>query len=123
MAKVATELAENVLASPTDLLGEDFRQLVLSLKETKLPWFRRNRYVMRTLAHTLSWARGYVETEAKELDSEFVSDTKGYHIVVILPADASFLSIVFRLTTQGLDGWTQYGIKLRKANGFYACEE
>lgn len=123
MAKPKAEISEIVLASPADLLGEDFRQLVLSLKETKLPWIRRNHYVMRTLAHALSWARGYVETEAKELDSEFVSDTKGYHIVMIRPADASFLSIVFRLTTQGLEGWTQYGIKLRKTNSFYACEE
>ena len=59
----------------------------------------------------------------KQKEPHRLSDTKGYHIVVILPADASFLSIVFRLTTQGLEGWTQYGIKLRKTNDFYACEE
>ena len=114
---------ETELASPTDLTRDAVEALFLDLSETRLSWLARKKYIFRTLAHAVAWAHGYVLTEAGELDDEFVSDSKKYHVVVISDPEKKFAKIVFRLTTIGLDGWTQYGITIRKADGYYACEE
>lgn len=111
------------LASAAELTHERVRTLFLDLRETRLSWLAKQNYVFRSLSHATTWAHGFVLTEANELDAEFVSSSKAYRVVVISDPEKKFAKIVFRLTTTGLDGWTQYGITVRKVGGYYACEE
>jgi|GEM_PF-5428415 len=98
---------------------EEIRQLV----PTRVSRWRQRRYTVRSLRHAAAWAAGYVLTESEDLEAEFASASKGYHVVMLSEAEGNSLQFVFRLTTRDLDGWTQYGIELIWDGRYVWCRE
>lgn len=113
---------EITIANPRAITSEDIDSHLQVLTDAGLSWWSRNKFTMRTRRHAVAWAKTYVITEAEELDAEFVSRTKGYRVVMIVDNTHSF-KLVFRLTTKGLDGWTEYGVEVKRVGSYYACKE
>lgn len=94
----------------------------LSPGPSPIRWLSRRSCVLRTERHAISWARNYVSTESAALSEEFVSDVKSYQAVVMIYEDVE-VKFVFRLMTKGLDGFTEYGIGIKRSGVYYACVE
>jgi|SRR3954468_16055628 len=104
------------------LTPEVVETVLQSLRSRKLwPWQRRG-VVFRTPNHARSWVIGYVRTEADELEEDFVDGDKYYTIHILTYGDAE-IRFVFRLRTRGLEGWTEYGIRVSRVGEDFACWE
>ena len=99
-------------------LGSSLRGLV----STRLGWRERRQYTLRTYNHALLWLKSYIDAERLDLD-EFVSHGKSYDVFLIEDTNKTQIDVAIRLQTSGLDGWTEYGVQVRKSGEFYACRE
>lgn len=104
--------------SPMERLGASLRGLV----STRLGWRERRQYTLRTYNHALLWLKSYIDAERLDLDG-FVSDEKSYDVFLIEDANKTQIDVAIRLQTLGLNGWTEYGVQVRKSGKFYACRE
>ncbi len=117
------DMVETPIDDLVQLSDEKLASVIESLHRHRVPMFESCKYTIRTGRHTLAWAGSYIRAEVDELEQEFVTSTKGYHIVLIVDQLGYFAKVAFRLTTVGLAGYTEYGIEIRRTGEYFACKE
>lgn len=102
---------------------EDIEHFVRASK-VRLPLlpFQTSRYVLRETRQTLSWLTSYIRCEVEDLRVNFVREDKSFYIVLLEQAETGDRSVSFRLTTAGLEGYTEWRVSFRRVR-FDACEE
>ena len=74
-----------------------------------------SRYVLRETRQTLAWLKSYIQCEVEDLRTTFVSHDKSFYIALLEHVDTGDRSVSFRLTTEGLDGHTEWRVSIRRA--------
>ena len=80
--------------------------------------------VYKTLNHAIRWMDGFIDIEYSDLKESFANASKTFQILVIRSSDHAEIDIVFRLSTLGHPGYTQYRIAARRVEAdLFACNE
>jgi hypothetical protein len=92
--------------------------------EARLPLlpFQTSRYVLRETRQTVSWLTSYISCEIEDLRANFVREEKSFYLVFQEHVRTGDRSVSFRLTTAGVEGYTEWRVTFRRVT-FAADEE
>lgn len=122
-AKPAVQQFSERLQDPRLVTRALIAREIDELRDGEIAERKKTGCVLRTAKHAAAWAASYVEVEASDLEEAFFSDAKKFTFCVLRSEDNRRLKLVFRLSTDGVGGWTEYGIEIRRCGEFYACYE
>ncbi len=81
-------------------------------------------YVVRDRAHLEGWLEAFLRVEKEQLKERFARPDKDFETVVLANEALGQVDVVFRLSTLGVGGHTEYRINIIKVNeDEYICIE
>jgi hypothetical protein len=123
---VLSELeSEVVFESDTTIIAPlQLQQLTEHLSVGSIRNSERTKVALKDFAEVVAWANSYLNREIKTLREEFASPTKRFKFLLLRSPDRCELNALFRLSTEGVRGWTQYRISWRRISAeTFACTE
>jgi hypothetical protein len=126
MLRIAKEVEDSIIGQPTNIATElvesELDRLADSGEAGWLASWRNEVGVLRTRRLTVAWIKTYIAATCEELESFIENPEKSYEVYKENHGN-DLLKFSFRLKTSGLDGYTQFGISVRRRGEYFDCIE
>jgi len=111
--------------SSTEEVRPDFRTLLSGFKSRRSKlFFIPRQVILRDFDHCASWLAWFTDLQIELYKPDVENLGKKMDIVIVSSKDLSQLDVLFRLSTIGFPGYTQYRIQVRKLDeDRFACYE